>query len=500
MAWFAVVRPGPEATIVAGSMVEETDDGFFEGAWNSDFGRGQFDVADVCCGTGGRHSEGRLLFSTATDTLQALYLYRTSGALIVSNSLHLVVRVAGTELRLSYLLYDVDLMTIMHGLQSFRDTIPTKNGRIVVRYHCNLEVRADLTIAMQPKPTPPPFPDFAAYDGYLRNNVHALVENASAPARRHRFTPLATVSTGYDSPACAALASAAACTAAFTFTEAREEYGDTNDNGRDIGAALRLRVSELDPTGHLNATTLPECEFIAAAGGADDVVFSNAETHLANSIVFTGFLGDGVWSRDERSAHTTIVRRGGISGAGLGEFRLRVGFVHAAVPFFGCTRRPEICAISNSSEMSRWSVAGNYDRPIPRRIAEHAGVPRELFGIRKKAVARPYLRLEGRVALAEFLSKQSLAAFTAFENQEDVARTVRRALQRHAIARNTVGRLVLSWKVNRIEEALLGTHWFNSPAQRWRYSQDLSGHPALFYWASATIAPRYASAPQLGSL
>jgi hypothetical protein len=37
--------------------------------------------------------------------------------------------------------------------------------------------------------------------------------------------------------------------------------------------------------------------------------------------------------------------------------------------------------------MQAYSIGGNYDRPIPRRITEEAGVPRELIGTEKKAVS-----------------------------------------------------------------------------------------------------------------
>ena len=43
-----------------------------------------------------------------------------------------------------------------------------------------------------------------------------------------------------------------------------------------------------------------------------------------------------------------------------------------------------------SVEMAPWRLGTSYDRPIPRRIAEAAGVPRQAFGQRKKAVVRAY--------------------------------------------------------------------------------------------------------------
>jgi hypothetical protein len=36
--------------------------------------------------------------------------------------------------------------------------------------------------------------------------------------------------------------------------------------------------------------------------------------------------------------------------------------------------------------MKPWDVSGGYSRPFCRRIGEEAGIPREVFGIRKRAV------------------------------------------------------------------------------------------------------------------
>ena len=68
------------------------------------------------------------------------------------------------------------------------------------------------------------------------------------------------------------------------------------------------------------------------------------------------------------------------------EFRLRVGFVHLPVPTIGALRTPELRKISRSPAMKPWVISPNYDRPIPRRIVEEAGVPRSWFGQNKKAV------------------------------------------------------------------------------------------------------------------
>lgn len=51
---------------------------------------------------------------------------------------------------------------------------------------------------------------------------------------------------------------------------------------------------------------------------------------------------------------------------------------------------PSIYKINNSQEMEKYSIGGQYDRPIPRRIAEESGVPRDSFGIKKSGAGFTY--------------------------------------------------------------------------------------------------------------
>ena len=69
----------------------------------------------------------------------------------------------------------------------------------------------------------------------------------------------------------------------------------------------------------------------------------------------------------------------------MGELRLVQGFIQLPLPFMGARHKQDIVRITESFEMEPWRVANEYDRPIPRRIAEEAGVPRHLFGQSKMA-------------------------------------------------------------------------------------------------------------------
>jgi hypothetical protein len=118
---------------------------------------------------------------------------------------------------------------------------------------------------------------------------------------------------------------------------------------------------------------------------AEDIVYSAMSEYLGQRVLVTGFHGDKIWGL--HSKPTSVIQRGDISGSSLGEFRLRRDFVHLPLPFCAAQRHADIARISHSEEMKAFSIGGDYDRPIPRRIAEEAGVPRELIGTGKKAVS-----------------------------------------------------------------------------------------------------------------
>ncbi len=90
------------------------------------------------------------------------------------------------------------------------------------------------------------------------------------------------------------------------------------------------------------------------------------------------------------------------------EFRLRVGYHGIAVPCIGARRNQAIHDLAVSEQMVPWSIGGDYDRPIPRRIAEEAGLPRDRFGMRKAATGHSHLNDPSR------FSEQSLNDYRRF--------------------------------------------------------------------------------------
>jgi hypothetical protein len=161
---------------------------------------------------------------------------------------------------------------------------------------------------------------------------------------------------------------------------------------------------------YLRAGGLPESEVLAYGPTTLDAVMLAWEQDLPRTMLFTGFHGDKVWDVDNPKVSPDIVR-GDASGATLGEYRLRVGFIHVPLPFIGCTSHPAIHRISHAEEMNPWRLGNDYDRPIPRRMVEDAGVRRELFGQKKKAATVPMFGAELR---GRELSPAALADFNGY--------------------------------------------------------------------------------------
>lgn len=495
LAWCARARRGQSSIIVYhGAWLESDDCSFYEGAWSGEAGSTNFDAALSFSGSGGRLADDGMLFAAATHTLDPIHLMRSRDEILCSNSLHFLLAQAGDTVSTRYLYYDADMMTIMFGTHKYKTPLPTANGNAVQQfYNCNVFVSAGLDVHRREKPAPPAFANFDEYAAFLFSEVQATTRNAADPARRHRYEPLATVSSGYDSPACAVLGKAAGCIQALTFTTARANFEDRADSGKPIADILGLDVVEYNYFAkRLDRTDFPEAEFVATGHGGDDVVMIPAEDLLPGRIVYTGYHGDKIWDRHNGKTGPHIVR-GDTSGCSLGEFRLRAGFINLPVPFIGCTQHAAVHRISNSAEMAPWMLDSDYDRPVPRRIVEQAGVPRELFGQKKKAITMPYQSNRGvNPPMEQILCAASYRDFAAFiqpiKRYRRLHYTLYYDLMHNLYALNL--RAVNSGKLKRA----LAPLGLPAPAEvriPWRFSKPRANNSLAFHWAAAKMKTRY---------
>jgi hypothetical protein len=134
-------------------------------------------------------------------------------------------------------------------------------------------------------------------------------------------------------------------------------------------------------------------------------------------LLFTGFIGDVLWDKDTRQ--TEPLRRKDTSGARFSECRLDLGVFNCSPVFWGCQNEQQIYALSKHQEMLPWTLGTDYDRPIPRRLAEEAGISRDSFGTRKRlsSFARRYgrpLSADLRGDFANFLQRRGYRPVSGF--------------------------------------------------------------------------------------
>ncbi len=458
-----------------------------EGCWEGAFATSSIAEARHLFGSGFVVEGNDVRFCAAAHTLEALYAYRNGDRRIVSNSLAFLVRYAGIALDPAVGICPKAL-TIVQGLKAYDPLIYRKGREEIFRLaHCTFRFAAT-DIDRADKPLPPRFGDFAAYRDYVSGVLRGMRDNAAAAGRRRRYRMVASVSSGYDSSAGAVLAAAAGCDNAVTL---RTGKLGTDDSGLAVAEALGLRCVERDRRiGGGGEARFPEADFIASFDPGDSV-FSAFADLLPGTLFLTGHHGDGLWDAD--LPPNDSIKRKDTSGMGLHEFRLRTDFVTVPLVFVGATRHSDIREISRSGEMRPFGIGGTYDRPIPRRLLEEAGVPRELFGRNKNAVNIELFHGERQMTAA---SRRDMETFVARR-----ARWPRRAQERMF----DMIRYAADVGLGRVDSGLSRTvsrrPLLNKLARRvdWhlRRNWGFRGRPYFNYvliWALTRVGERYASA------
>ncbi len=376
--------------LLHGKSVVVSPDGFVEGAWSGDFNINSFRSAEYVIGSGGWIEAGKLKLRTSTHTLERLWLLKTKNGVYVSNSLPFLLAESNAALDLKYPYYEADFLSFTLGPKGIKQNMPLLRGLKLNNYIDGLiTINKSLDVRFCVNCEAREFRSYDEYRDHLSTYSHDIVTNALRKGRPTTYQALATISRGYDSPACSVLAQECGANRGITFSEAREGYLDSIDDGEEIGLQLGLKVMKFDRKAYQRGDGSAELCFLASGGGAEDIVFAAAESILSGTILFTGFLGDTLWglhSNHHRSLEGCIAFPGGGS---IGEFRLQCDFLHLPIPILNLRSHSSIKAISNSSEMIPWRLGSIYDRPIPRRIAESAGISRESFGSNKMAVTMP---------------------------------------------------------------------------------------------------------------
>ncbi|MGH7528981.1 MAG: hypothetical protein ACREMN_01220 [Gemmatimonadales bacterium] len=381
LAWLARCRSGADTVEVQhGARVEVAPRWFCEAVWDGPYAAGDFDRTDLVCGSGGRLRDGAVTFVSAGNTVDRLQLLSRDGEHWISNSLACLLAAVGGAVDPAYPHYFRDFSSIRHGLTRYAPHLATSAGTVRLIYFDNVTWDG-AGVAVTPKP--PLRRDFGMYEryrGFLDDALRRVVDNGRAAGRRHPLRLLGTISSGYDSPMVAVLGRAVGLRDVVSFDHG---VGANSDSGQEIADRLGLTVTVI-PRDAWRRETLPEVPFIAADAKGEDVFLKGAEALLGGSLLLTGHYGGKIWSKETTDMGPDVARHDQ-SGLSLTEYRLRAGFIHCAVPFFGTRQAGDLSQLSRSPALARWDIGGRYSKPIARRVVEEAGVPRGAFGMRKKA-------------------------------------------------------------------------------------------------------------------
>jgi hypothetical protein len=463
LAWVAVVDlRSLRYSVYHGEHVETGPGWAFEGVWSGRFVDADFDTASEVYGSGLRVRPDRIVIATPSTTTERVW-YTAEHRVVVGNSLPAVLAVTRHELLPSVDNYPA-LSAQSPASPAIDATIPADPGPIhLLKFH-NLEVTRHGVHRIE-KPDTPRFGRYEEYESYLLATADALGSNAADPQRRYAVRLLTTISSGYDSPAAAVIARRMGCTQAVTIADARSAI-PRSDSGEEVARQLGLDCT-VYPRGGRASTE--ELFFWAGLGHPQDEHFSIFDYPEPVCMLFTGQFGGSVWSID--SHFHTPFDRPDWSGLGFAEYRLQASVVHCPVPFIGAQHARDVLEIGTSEAMEPWRLHGDYDRPVPRRLLEEAGVRRESFGMRKSATQYD----------DSFL----------WPRRKDLAADYREYLHSHGLPAPPVAlaRLVSTVYGNvvfPIEARLLGR---SLPRRLWLGSQSL-----LFQWANERLNRRFARA------
>lgn len=405
-----VVKGKTIAFLEHGSDVEVSEFYFFEGAWDGNLEELKFDESIFFLGTGGKCIEDRIKLATPNHTLERIYCIQILETLHFSNSLPFILQRTNSDTDKSFYHYEEYFSSILKGLKQYRKEIPLANARSLrLFYSCNILINDNLNIDIEEKNTSSDFGNFAYYFKTIDEYLSRFVKNINSKYRSTNYKLVTTISNGYDAAACSVMAKRHGCDIAVTFNQPKK-YED--DCGESIAKNLGFKeIIKRNANAYLHNDQLLETQYICSGELGTGIVFSAFDDIFQNSVVFFGERGDKIWAKNWPSVNNHYFFDNEIyAGTSLIESRLRLGYILMPLPLYGADNWQSINKISNSEEMTPYSIGGDYDRPIPRRIIEEAGVSRNMFGIKKIGAGFNY-RYDSKQRLAGRMSKKTYDTF-----------------------------------------------------------------------------------------
>jgi hypothetical protein len=405
LSWLAVACDNNELLVYHGSAVECKPEWMVEGVWGGDFSEGNFHASESFFGSGIR-IDGESIYFVASSSVQDRLVYCLhDNKMIVSNSLPLLLGFTGARLDDSHD-YVSEAYSIIDGIRVYKREFTVVHAEIPCFYQIFYEnvIFSKGKISYETRFKRRKIQSYEQYCDELANILGHMRRNYEDPTRKYKVRAFSTLSSGYDSTAITCLLKNIGVDTSFSIKRSNSVLPQFFERGNDSGerAARDLNIKMISLEADLRSITEDELYYLSSyvcPKGQGCVVNQLKYDPMAKyiekecevAVVFGATHGDLMWDCESpERVHKDDILRGDATGCDLMEIRLKSGFINVAVPFILAINIIDVQRITKSEEMLPWRVFNDYDRPIPRRIAEAAGVKKESFAIRKKAIITAY--------------------------------------------------------------------------------------------------------------
>jgi hypothetical protein len=380
-----------------GTGVTSHSKGIVEGVWGGDFNNFDYSKSEHVFGSGLTVENKKLIITPPSHMYECIFLIKNklTNEIIASNSLAYCLSFFKNDIKNDDEIFEDirkknDQQTKL-GVFGFEPLMYEHDSfNIFALYYHNFSI-SPTGVELESRLYERNYLNFESYKIFLEDTLRSLIENGENKNRVKHLKVFSTLSNGYDSPAVTCLLQNIADIDCATINV---EVHGVNDSGLEIAKKLGITcescehpigesIRDLGDVKYSKRLIELSSDFFATQGLGDDSVFLSFEKYLDDKIVFTGALGDTIWGATNQPPNGIPVRV--LYGKSLTEYRLKKGFAHVPVPVIGATFPISIYRLNYLSDMKPYSIKGNYNRPIARRIIEEAGVPRGMFATSKNA-------------------------------------------------------------------------------------------------------------------
>lgn len=417
LSWGMIVSPKTEKVrVIVGEQVETTETFFVAGVWDGDFMSGEFETAEMFCGSGAKISEGKILASSSTHERQRICYMNKAGFIYVSNSVPFILALTKESLDVNCNEYEAIFCSIINGLQDYEKDIPLATGKVMHQiFSSDLIIDGEGVCEVRRKALHRDFVNYNDYLSSMKKVCSKILSNGQDLNRVNKLEMIATTSSGYDSSSCAAVVHEIGCDIACTFKDGKYDEDSGASIAKKIGYKTIVEASCYD---YKSQKDNLDAVFFVDGDLGFFMPFDGFREQFENKIVVTGISGGYMWDRDSR-VNPDSKRYGYyyyLTNISFCEHSLQCGYIMLPLVLYGSTAAVSVNQITNSKEMEPWTINSSYDRPIPRRILETAGVERGTFATADRGAGISFSRNFSKKQIKEKMTCEGYDSFIKWLN------------------------------------------------------------------------------------